>query len=364
MRHLSIGHLRNREAGNSRKSSRIYHSGVRSVNLLGIVLGTAGLQVCVGAAAAGEIEILVGGELKFGVTTAEDEQLSDDEGDRGYAFFTNAELDIEAEISPSEDLEIGAEVVLAVDADIDEVNAAETYIFAKGAFGLMQLGRTEGAEEDMALGADTIAAGTGGLDGDTENLGEVEIVNSDDAAKISYYTPRLYGVQVGLSFTPDTGDDEGGSSDLEQDEDFEVLEDHIALGVNIVGEQGELKARLAVVGNYGKNEDSGRNDQAGFAIGGTLKMDDVELGVSYGNNDAEEDFAFVTAGVTVGIGEANTGIGYNYLDEKVDGVTHVVALSGDVPLWEGVELQADVSYADPEERGANLASVLAVELSF
>lgn len=249
MRYALTGRRWNDETNNSLKSFRIYHSSVRSANLLGILLGTAGLQVFSGPAVASEIEILAGGELKFGVTTAEDEQLSDDEGDRGYAFFTDSELYIEADVSPSEDMEIGAEVVLAVDADIDEVNADETYMFVEGAFGLMHLGRTEGAEGEMALGADTIAAGTGGIDGDTENLGEVEIINSEDAAKISYYTPRIYGVQVGLSFTPDTGDDEEGPSDIEQDEELEVLEDHIGLGVNFVSELGDLEAGLAVVGN-------------------------------------------------------------------------------------------------------------------
>ncbi|MGI9418980.1 MAG: hypothetical protein ACR2RA_14205, partial [Geminicoccaceae bacterium] len=106
------------------------------------------------------------------------------------------------------------------------------------------------------------------------------------------------------------------------------------------------------------------NDLDAFSVGGTLAIYDIELGASYGKNNAAEDFEFSTAGVTVGIGEANAGLGYNYLDENADGITHIIALSGDLLLLEGVELQADVSYADPEDRRTNLASVLAVELSF
>lgn len=366
MRLVSTDHRYNSMTNNSLKSLRIYHSGAKSANLLSILLGTASLQLCAGAVAmANEIGILAGGELKFGLTTAEDELLSDGEGDRGYAFFAESELYIKAGFSLSDDLEIGAEVVLEADADVVEVNADETFTFVDGAFGLMQLGRTEGAEDAMALGADTVAAGTGGIDGDTENLGKVQIVNSEDAAKISYYTPRLFGVQAGLSFTPDTGDDEGGPNDIEEDEELEDLEDHIGVGVNVVGELGEdLEAGLAVVGSFGNAEDPARNDLDAFAVGGTLAIDDIELGASYGKNNAAEDFEFGIAGVTVSIGEANAGIGYNYLDEKADGITHVIALSGDVLLLEGVELQADVSYADPEDRRTNLASVLAIELSF
>lgn len=352
------------DGDNSLKSRQFYHNGLGSANLLGVLLGTASLHICLCAAEAGEIEILAGGELTFGVTSAAEEQLSDGEGDRGYAFFADSELYIEADLSPSDDLEIGAEVVLNADVDVEAVNAEETYMFIEGAFGLIQLGRTEGAEDAMALGADTIAAGTGGIDGDTENLGEVAITGSEDAAKISYFTPRLFGVQAGLSLTPDTGDDEGGLNDIEEDEELEDLEDHLGLGVNVVGELGDVELGLAAVGSYGNSEDPARNDLAGFAVGGTLGIDDVDFGVSYGKNNGAEDFEFGAAGVTVGLGEADVGIGYNYLDEKADGITHVIALSADVLLLEGVELQADISYADPEVRRTNLASVLAVELSF
>lgn len=338
---------------------------MRSVNLHGLLLGIAGLPIWVGTVEAGEINILSGGELKFGLTAAEDDQLSDGEGDRGYAFFADSELYFEADISPSDDLKIGAKVVLEADADIEEVNADETYMFASGAFGLVQLGRTQGAEDAMALGADTIAAGTGGIDGDTANLGEIAIVNSGDAAKISYYSPRVFGIQAGLSFTPDTGDDEGGVNDALEDEELEDLQDHIGLGVNIVRDLGDdLKAGLALVGSYGNGADAARNDLAALSIGGTLAIDDIELGASYGRNNAAEDFRFGTAGVTVGIGEANAGIGYNYVDEQADGTTHVIALSGDMLLFDGVELQGDVSYADPDGQRHNLASVLAIELSF
>lgn len=220
----------------------------------------------------------------------------------------------------------------------------------------------------MALGANTIAAGTGGIEGDTENLGEVAVTGSEDSAKISYDTPRLFGVQAGLSFTPDTGDDEGELRELDEDEELEDLEDHVGIGINVVGEIGDVEAGLAAVGSFGKNEAPARNDQDGFAVGGTLGIGGIELGASAGRNNAADDFDFATVGATIGgltgIGEAHGGVGYNYLDEKEDGVTHVIAVSGDLEVLDGIELQADVSYADPENQSGNLASVLALELSF
>ena len=55
-------------------------------------------------------------------------------------------------------------------------------------------------------------------------------------------------------------------------------------------------------------------------------------------------------------------VGYNYLDEKDFGLTHVILVSGDVELLRGIELQADISYPDLEDQSGDLASVL--ELSF
>ncbi|MDH3661412.1 MAG: porin, partial [Alphaproteobacteria bacterium] len=237
------------------------------------------------------------------------------------------------------------------------------YMYFSNGFGLVQLGRTEGAEDNLALGADTIAAGTVGIDGDTENLGETEIVNSGDAAKISYFTPRIAGLQFGVSYTPDTGDGED-ESDGEGGEDGEDLENHVGLGVNLAQKLGAIDAGLALVGSFGNAEQAATDDLSAVAIGGTLAVDDVALAASFGHVDQAEDFNFATAGGTVELGEVNVGLGYNYLDEAVAGVTHITALSGDIELFDGVELQGDVSYSDPEIQDETVASVFSVELSF
>ena len=46
----------------------------------------------------------------------------------------------------------------------------------------------------MFVGGPEAQAGTGGLDGDTPNLGVIEMSDTDDAAKITYFTPRVAGL--------------------------------------------------------------------------------------------------------------------------------------------------------------------------
>ncbi len=304
-------------------------------------------------------EIVLGLLVEFSVATAENDLLSGD-GDRGYAFRSDAEFYIDAYTDLRGDLEAGISVTLEAEADGDseDFNADETYVYFFDGFGDIQLGRTEGAEDDMALGAATIAAGTGGIDGDTSNLGEVEVETSGDAAKISYYTPRMVGFQFGASYTPDTGDNEDGIDDGVD------LENHVGVGLNYVENFGDAEIGLATVGSFGDSESSSADDLSAYSLGGTLIIDPIAIGASVGHVEVDDDFDFATLGVTVDIGESSAGLGYNIVDDDNDGITHVFVLSGDAPILPGVELQGDVSLSDPENDSGNVASVLAVELTY
>lgn len=341
-----------------------YHDRLKSTTLIRVILGTVSFMAGSGAIEAADLDLVVEGELELG-----GKSLSGGEADSDYIVFLNSELDIKVEASFSEELMLGAKVVLEADADSDnnedneDIKANESFLFVSGAFGLIEAGRAKGAEDAMALGANSIAAGTGGIDGDTDNLGIVEVINSEDAAKVSYFTPRIANLQFGLSFTPDTGDDD--FSLIGKDDEEEVdLKNHVGLGLNFVHTLGELDLGLAAVGSFGQGRESAEDDLSAFSLGGTVTLGDLELGASYGANNDAEDSNFGTIGATFGFGEANTGIGYNYVNENEDGVTHVIALSGDVALLEWVEVLADVSYADTKNQSSDVATILAVELSF
>ena len=55
----------------------------------------------------------------------------------------------------------------------------------------------------MGIGAADAQAGTGGIDGDTQNLVQFETPDTGDDAKVTYFTPRIIGFQLGASFVPD-----------------------------------------------------------------------------------------------------------------------------------------------------------------
>jgi hypothetical protein len=190
------------------------------------------------------------------------------------------ELHIEAIGTTERGLTYGSYAVIELSSDDDpglQANGGNAYVdevnlFFSGGFGRIELGRQDGAEDEMFLGAEDAQSGTGGLDGDTANLGSIiNLQNTDDATKATYYTPRVAGFQVGASYVPDTGDD-GGRDGPGFDEGFENA---VGGGVNWVGAFDSLDLTLSAVGIYGKSEDPGPpigdDDIKDYTVGGLIE---------------------------------------------------------------------------------------------
>ena len=133
------------------------------------------------------------GQVEFGGAFGDDEETVDD-AERGYYFFMDSETKIEAEGAADNGINYSAKVELETDADIQEVNADETRLAFWGGFGRVELGREDGAADNMFVGGEDFQAGTGGIDGDADNLALPGCdEDSSDAAKVTYFTPRVGG---------------------------------------------------------------------------------------------------------------------------------------------------------------------------
>ena len=103
---------------------------------------------------------------------------------------------------------------------IDQID--EEYIFAFGDWGRVEFGGTDGASYKMVYGTPAALIGWGFQDPNivnrgsgfaaANNAGRFGVVpgmsaamgnNSGDATKLTYFTPRFAGLQVGFSYTPD-----------------------------------------------------------------------------------------------------------------------------------------------------------------
>jgi outer membrane protein OmpU len=309
----------------------------------------------------GGVEVVLGGRTLSGVQAGTDNTITG-ENDRGYTFYMDNELSIEANGATETDIRYGSTIILEVgtgglDGDPIVTEIDEAALFFSGTFGRSEFGRRDGAEQLMLVGGEDAQAGTGGIDGDIPNVNFFEFGNTDIAAKVTYFTPRIAGLQLGASFTPDYEDD--GGEDQFQGEDLEG-ENGISPGINWVGVLGSLDLTLSAVGLFAQCEsncDNGTDDGEGFqeeqkswAVGGLLGFGELTLGVTYNRQDdfapETQDNDIVNFGIMYGFEEADISFGYNFnaFGEEALNDSHLFVLSGNISLLPGVTLLADVAY--------------------
>jgi outer membrane protein OmpU len=348
-------------------------------SLLGTTaLAGAGLLAASPALAAearpgGALDVTVSGFVRFLATGGDiDNARLDDTISTGLDFLNDTE--VHAVLGGRNDatgLEYGGKVELEADTSA-EANADETWLFLRSGWGEVKLGDEDGIADfdGMAVSAASVAAGTGGLDGDVVEVfgGGVrtyDLVGTSDATKVIYSFKPETGPQLGLSYTPNLDDIDSGSGNGDALALKDVAAgDVVEAALGFAGELGGgVAGKVVLSGLYGdiKDEDeAGGDDFWGAQLGASVELFGVELGGSYLTEEvgAVEADA-VTLGAGVEIGEVGVSINYGQIvdsDGIADGGNELdkpwtVILSADVGLLPGLSLAGDVAYFDNDVRG-------------
>jgi len=185
-----------------------------------------------------------------------------------------------------------------IEIDTDGANAGvdETRIRFAGDWGILDLGDEDGAEDAMAYGGENQQCyGQCGYDGGaasafnfigarkaSPNLGTGG-GDTGDASKITYYTPRIGNFQLGISYTPDSGNNLASTISASDQGDIRNV---VGLGLNYVDTLGDVSVRLHGTGAWGDTDDDAAatlEDATGYMLGMGLGWTDWNLAVGYGN---------------------------------------------------------------------------------
>jgi outer membrane protein OmpU len=339
------------------------------------------------------IEVTLGGYTEFGAKGATDDTLQNGDGDRGYTFYMDNEVHVQATGVSDRGLTYGSYVELELNSgDEDDGNAEvdEVNLFFSGGFGRIELGRNDGAEDLMLVGGEDAQAGTGGVDGDTANLASVIDLNLGDVTKATYFTPRIGGFQLGASYTPET-DDDGGRDGEETDTIDTIIVDGeevdvasttsfdnghynvVSGGINWVGPfTGGIDLTLSAVGVYGDSEGD-EDDRKDYAVGALIGIGGLSFGATWGQKTDFNEADWAHLGLEYSFGNAGASIGYTYADvDNFDDTQHVAVVSGNVGLAPGLVLKGDLSYntEDPnsgdgdEGQDDTIAGVVSVQMDY
>ena len=346
----------------------------------------------------GAIDLTVTGFARFRAHGGQlDDARQDKEFSRRLDFSNDTEVHILARTRDTQTgLQYGAIIEFQADTN-EQLNTESTWIFVRGSWGEARLGDDDGVAENSSVGAQEIAAGTGGIDGDVVDeiaVGVVNLTNTDTATKIRYYTPTFGGFSVGASYTPtqeevDSNDLNGqflarkdGLFAMQADNVFEggliyegELADDVDLLASIVGLYGSLTSTGA--DEFSDDEDEfGDGDWWGWQAGTTIDVYGFRFGGSFADEKVGEfEKTFYTLGlgwgdedtfntsVTYGQVIASTGTPY---DEPFN-----LVFSADYALMPGLLLQGDFGVfdndgTDPDYPGGDKGwqAVVALELAF
>lgn len=168
-------------------------------------------------------------------------------GRRFQRVNREAEIYFRGQTTLDNGLTVGAFVQMEAETSADLID--ESYIYFSGSFGRVEYGSMDSVAEQMYYGAPAAIQGmstivnntkqhqTGGNSQSTVNVGP-SFSGYADWEKVNYYTPRIAGFQFGISYAPDTCEEQNGT---------------FAVGGSGLGGAGGLGPTGAVTGGLGVN---------------------------------------------------------------------------------------------------------------
>lgn len=311
-----------------------------------LLLGTTAILGVVGFASVAAAEaprVTVGGFIDFQAAHFDDDAAAP--GATDYGFRNDTEIHFSVDGKTDAGLGYGAVIELEADATNDTTasgeNSDRTYVYLDGNWGRFELGTNTDAATALKVDGSTIARATGGIDGDwfrfvtapavgtpagafvvrpdlpvshggTQTPGETE-----NAGKITYYSPSFSGFQLGLSYTPDT-DAKGqvitaaGAGGLGAD-----YEDVFSGGLTYNRQFDSFALGLSATGEMGDSSLAGAEDLEAYALGASLGFGGFNVAGSWGDGEtAFGDTEFWTLGAAYDFDAFGASV--SYIDSEVD----------------------------------------------
>ena len=373
-------------------------SGTTAIVAAGVLAG--------GAQAADPISIGVGGYFNAGVSVVSQDQ---DQNLRSYGVEREAEIIFSGSTTLDNGLDVGVTVQLEAETSGDQID--ESFAWIGGSFGQLRVGSYDGALNVMGVYAPSAGhrmygvlfpVTTSVVGGGSVGEGAFGLGPDYDAAKITWYSPTVGGARIGVSFTPEPGDDAangargtagtaaspatvlpvqdatgaatGGEVTLPDavaaaSEQSEVL----AIGGNWSGDFGG--ASVSVGAGYAaasiENPQAGETDQKEWIVGLVATMDAVSVGGNYSEDNngqqGSNDRRTWALGATHSSGPVSYGVTYTLTTREQgtnpDRDSSAVSLGASYGLGGGTTLSGEIQFWDVEDAANNNATVGLVGLS-
>lgn len=254
-------------------------------------------------------------------------------------------------------------------AATDDATFSEVYTFLEGGFGRVELGATDGAAFKMHYTSPWFVPGNGVDSANIYNMNNGGTIFSsrtstfsllaEDDNKISYFTPRLAGFQLGASFTPDVGANDPVANGFGLSATNSAVEDVFEIAVNYAGEFGGVSVGADVFYVTGEAPGAGATGDpteqgvgaslgwGGFTLGGAYtQVEDIAAGTQATVLTGNESDTW-TVGLAYGSGPWTVGAAYFESETETTGgvaagENSFIQVGGGYSLGAGVDIGLDI----------------------
>jgi predicted porin len=264
-----------------------------------LLLAAVALPALATASQAAERTASVGGYFHgyFGVGEHDDGPGEPNFNTRDHWIAREGEIHFNGAIKLDNGLGVGIRVELEAETCADQID--ESYIFFDGGFGRIMLGSTNGAPYKMAVLPKSALPGHGFSDprflhaqSGTNSIGRsgplLQNATTSDGEKVIYFTPRIAGLQLGVSYMPDsceegTGGCGGQGSGPEPDNNLDQQSEAFEFGLNYTRKLGEatFAASAGWTGADNENPSAGMTDQQEWSTGVSVGWAGFTLAAAY-----------------------------------------------------------------------------------
>jgi len=328
-----------------------------------ILLGTTALVAAgamAGTAAAAEpVKMGVGGYFAAHFVMASQDDGSgvdlisgtaDDEPGanlRSHKLTREGEIIFNGSTTLDNGIQVGVQVQLEAETCGDQID--ESFIWFSGSFGRFQIGSENSAAYTMMYGPGGTAPHTGLMSanfrhyatgGNSAGVPTFRINITSDSEKLTYFTPRMSGFQLGISYTPDNCEENGGGvsacggtyAGFQNDHSSGQQSENVEVGANYQGKLGTVDIGLSAAwsgSNVEKAAGGGSvvntEDRDAWGIGGTLGIGNIGLSAAYMQDDMGDarnngEYTHWGMGLKYGMGPWTMGLEYSNVEAE-DAVT-------------------------------------------
>lgn len=308
-------------------------------------------------AKAGDVELGLDGFINAGVVFGN----FTDGGDRAEDPFTiirDGEIQFKGKGTLDNGITIEARVELEVFTSSDQID--ENWLLIKTQFGDVKIGADDDAGDAVGnVGYHRVTPTQSYYDASlsfTPGGDQNTLVGEDDDIGIQYFTPRLFGLKVGVGYQPDLSSDGGSDGQATgADNDAQRLTAGVNYQTNVSDVDIEVGGNIA--NDFGADDaDIGGESDFAWGAGAEIGYAGVTLlgryEESFDNDEDDEEGSAYMIGVDYRTGPWRIGGGYAEQNFQ-DGVETRVAIGGvRYKLGDGVGVSGSIQYG--ENKGAGL----------